>query len=536
MSRSVVFLKPSCVRTLVDIPFGEDGAMAKYKYYDYSQGVLIPVSLEEQLMPGTLEFAIHALVETRIDTSIFEVRYSNDETGRLAYDPKILLKVVLLGYSRGLLSSRQIERACKENVTFMALSCGEQPDHSTIAGFVSSMKEQVKSIFRDVLLVCEEEGLLGGTFFALDGCKFASNASNKWSGTISDLRRKKERIEQKVKQLVEEQVKVDRRDDEDEPEGRSSGGVERKRQIERLWKKAERMERWLKESRPKIGRQGREIKSNVTDNDSAIMVTSHGTIQGYNGQVLVDSKDQVIVHAEAFGDSQDLHLIPSVLDGAKENMRAIGCGEDYFEGKIFTADSNYHSPPNLGKCEQEGLDAYIPDKRFRRCDSRFEREHKQRQRRTDRLTLADFEHHEERDEYRCPQGRVFKLQVKGTVTDGIIYRRYLNDGNACEGCELKARCIKGKKTKRKHLMVPVGSVIGNLTKAMAAKIDSEKGRRIYHHRMAIAEPVFANIRTDKAMNRFTLRGKIKVNIQWLLYCMVHNIAKILNYGFKYAFT
>jgi hypothetical protein len=66
---------------MVDISFGEDGAMAQYRYYDYSQSVLIPVSLKEQLMPGTLEFAIHALVKTRIDTSIFWVRYNNDETG-----------------------------------------------------------------------------------------------------------------------------------------------------------------------------------------------------------------------------------------------------------------------------------------------------------------------------------------------------------------------------------------------------------------------------------------------------------------------
>jgi len=296
------------------------------------------------------------------------------------------------------------------------------------------------------------------------------------------------------------------------------------------------MERWLKESRPKMGRQGKEIKSNVTDNESAIMVTSHGTIQGYNGQALVDSKDQVIIHAEAFGGSQDLHLIPAVLDGAKENMGAIGCGEDYFRGKTLTADSNYHSPLNLKRCEEEGLDAYIPDKRFRRRDPRFEREHKQRQRRTDRLTIADFEHHEGRDEYRCPQGRVFRLEVKETVNDGVIYRRYSNDGEGCKGCELKTRCVKGKKAKRSTVMVPVGSVIGNLTKAMAAKVDSEKGRRIYHRRIAIAEPVFANIRTFKAMHRFTLRGKIKVNIQWLLYCMVHNIGKILNYGFKYAYT
>jgi len=69
--------------------------MAKYKRYDYSQTVLLPVSLEEQLMPGTLEFAIHRLVETRIDMSRFEGRFNNDATGRSAYNPKILLKIVL---------------------------------------------------------------------------------------------------------------------------------------------------------------------------------------------------------------------------------------------------------------------------------------------------------------------------------------------------------------------------------------------------------------------------------------------------------
>ena len=77
--------------------------MAKYKRYDYSQTVLLPVSLEEQLMPGTLEFALHTLVETRMDMSQFAERFCNDETGRSAYDPKILLKIVLLAYARGMI-------------------------------------------------------------------------------------------------------------------------------------------------------------------------------------------------------------------------------------------------------------------------------------------------------------------------------------------------------------------------------------------------------------------------------------------------
>ena len=139
--------------------------MAKYKRYDYKQRLMIPVSLEEQLVPGTLEFAIHTLVERHVDMSVFDDNYQNDQTGRRAYDPKILLKVVLLGYSRGLTSSRQLERACRENVLFMAMSCNQRPDHSTIAPFVSSMKDQIKPLFRDILLVCDQEGLLGGEFF-----------------------------------------------------------------------------------------------------------------------------------------------------------------------------------------------------------------------------------------------------------------------------------------------------------------------------------------------------------------------------------
>ena len=80
----------------------------------------------------------------------------------------------------------------------------------------------------------------------------------------------------------------------------------------------------------------------------------------------------------------------------------------------------------------------------------------------------------------------------------------------------------------------MGWVSGNLTKEMAKKIDTEKGRNIYHQRIAIVEPVFANIKCMKGLDRFTLRGKIKVNIQWLLYCMVHNIEKIANFGFTFA--
>ena len=510
--------------------------MARYKRYNYKQRVMIPVSLEEQLIPGTLEFAIHTLVEDHMNMTIFDERYNNDETGRWAYDPRILLKVVLFAYSRGLITSRKIERVCRENVLFMALSCGQQPDHSTIAAFVSSMKDEVLSLFRDVLLVCEAEGLLEGSFFALDGCKLSSNASKQWSGTIADLQHKKEKIEQKVEALLSEQIEIDRRDGTDIQGAGFLKGSDREKRIEELRKKAERIGRWLSENGAKIGKRGKEIKSNITDNESASMISSHGVIQGYNGQAMVDRKHQVIVSAEAFGDSQDYDHVSPLVDGAKENMKSLGHSADYFEEKVLTADSNYHSEGNLKKCVEEKLDAYIPDNRFRGRDPRFQDRQDKKGKRDDRFTLADFQYDEKADEYICPNGRALKCNVKKGVSNGVIFRRYRMSKDGCVDCDKKVKCIRQKNGKRKSITVPIGNVPGNLTKAMQEKVDSEQGRRIYPQRIAIVEPVFANIRVNKRADRFTLRGKIKVNIQWLLYCMVHNMEKILNYGLTHVPT
>ncbi len=505
--------------------------MAKYKPYDYSQRVMIPVSLEDQLMPGTLEFAIHTLVEDRMNSSVFDDRYNNDETGRWAYDPKVLLKVVLFGYSRGLISSRKMEQACRENIAFMALTCGQCPDHSTIAGFVSSMRNEILPLFRDVLLVCEESHLLGGTLFALDGSKVPSNASKEWSGKISDLKRKQEKIEKQVKELLRRQVEADRRGEEEGKTGEGELLLDRGKQIERLKKKAKRIGTFLKEHGFRLGRNGKEVKSNVTDNESANMMTSHGTVQGYNGQALVDSKHQVIVHAEAFGEGQDHYHIGPMMEGAKENMEALGYVDDYFEGKRLVADSNYSSPANLSRCKEECLDAYIPDIRFRTRDPRFATQERWKSRRTKRFILEDFRYEKERDEYVCPNEKVLRTRTKKAIVNGVIYKRYIANREDCTCCPLKNGCIKGNLIKGRYLGVPVGATPGNLIKEMAEKVDTERGRNIYHQRIAIAEPVFADIKYGKGLDRFTLRGKIKVNIQWVLYCMVHNIGKILNFGF-----
>jgi hypothetical protein len=286
----------------------------------------------------------------------------------------------------------------------------------------------------------------------------------------------------------------------------------------------------LEENDAKIGSNGRELQSNITDNESAKMMTSHGTIQGYNAQALVDKEHQVIMHAEAFGRGQDNENLAPMVDAAKENLKEIGQAEDYFENKILTADTNYHNQSTLEKCQEEKLDAYIPDRKFRTRDKRFATQSRYQPKKGKKFVLQDFKYDQAQDCYICSNDKILRLKAKRVISDRNIYRRYMADAKDCSCCSLASRCIHRKNGKRRTLDVPIGAEENNFSKAMLEKVDSEKGRKIYPQRMAIVEPVFANIRFQKRMDRFTLRGKIKVNIQWMLYCIVHNIEKIMNYA------
>jgi len=96
--------------------------MARYKDYDYDQMKMIPVSFDRQILPGSFEYSLAYLIDNELDLSAFDQHYCNDDNGRPAYDPRLLLKIIILAYSKGITSSRQIELLCRENITFMALS------------------------------------------------------------------------------------------------------------------------------------------------------------------------------------------------------------------------------------------------------------------------------------------------------------------------------------------------------------------------------------------------------------------------------
>jgi len=367
--------------------------MARYKHYNYSQEILVPVCLEDQLLPGTLEYTIYTLIENDIDMSVFDAKYNNDDTGCRAYDPKILLKSVLLGLARGKLSSRKIEAACKENIIFMALTCGQTPDHSTIAAFVSTMENEISLIFLDILSYCDQKGLLGGTTFSVDGCKLPGNASKEMSGTFEQLEDKKNCHKERLAELLKEHQDNDV-----------------KAKIEELEKEINKLDQFLKDNEPKPGRKHKENKSNVTDNHSQLMITSHGAVQGYNAQFFVDSKHQIIVFADAGNSGQDDLHGSLMIKGAKANLKAIGKDENCLKNADLLLDSNYSGLDISQTLREEQINGYIPDKEFRKRDPRF----------IDgdpKFAITDFHYDPDQDIYTCPAGEKL-IRSRDTMKNG----------------------------------------------------------------------------------------------------------------------
>jgi Transposase and inactivated derivatives len=503
--------------------------MARYKEYSYDQTKLIPISYDQQIIPGTFEHTLSEVINS-MDMGIFEKRYGNDETGAPAYDPRILLKIVLYAYSKGIIFSRRIAQCCCENVIFMALSADSQPHFTTIADFVSTMQEEIVSLFRHVLQICMELELIDGSMFAIDGVKLPSNASKEWSGTKADLQKKREKLEAALRYMVDQHRKRDKVEEDKDEDGKKFS-----RRLDRARKKIEKLDRWLCGNNDRPGSRGRIVQSNVTDNESVKMKTSHGVLQGYNGIAVVDSKYQVVVNAEAFSEGQDYNLLKPALEGTKETFEVIGIGDDILQGAVVTADTGFHTTENLAYLEGEKIDGYIPDCNFRKRDPRFASaaRHKEKPDLSlwgkKRYERADFIYVKRGDYFLCPAGNRLNHQTSDLVYGTVTYRKYACKVRLCNTCAMRSRCLTQRHHKARSVFLRSDGG-GKYCDRMAAKIDTLRGRTIYSKRMSIVEPVFGNLRWAKGLSRFTLRRKKKVNVQWLLYCMVHNIEKICNFG------
>jgi hypothetical protein len=309
-------------------------------------------------------------------------------------------------------------------------------------------------------------------------------------------------------------------------------------QIDTLKKASQKIKKHLDTCEEKTGVKGNIVKGNVTDPDSAKMKTSHGVIQGYNGVAAVDSKHQIVVHAQAYGRAQEHGLLEPMIEGAHSNLKH---GKRKRKQTKITADSGYHNQTALEYLEAEGIDGYIADVGFRSRDPRFKdyKNHKPKNPSKDktRYTVSDFQVDRKNKTCVCPAGKPMWLKGEFQTIGKHNFMQFQAYEKDCPACSKKKKCLRkaNQKTPR-QININQGltrSGKQSLIEQMKTKIDSEPGRHIYSQRIGTVEPVFGNIKEMIGFQRFSLRGKEKVNAQWQLVTMVHNIGKIHRYGWTW---
>src|SRR5271169_3747767 len=456
----------------------------QFRNCDLNQAYLLPPSLQDWLPEGHLARFVADVVETLDLAAIYAPYEAGDGRGLAAYDPRMMVRLLIYGYSRGVASSRRIERATYEDVAFRYLAADQHPDHGTIADFRKEHLANLGQLFVQVLKLCQQAGLVKLGHVALDGTKIKANASKHKAMSYERMGETEKKLAEEVKALLEEAARVDGEEDGKYGKGKRGDELpeELARRESRLKKireaqaaleaeakeaarqKQAEVEARLREREKQEAERGQKFggrppqapdpaqaqpepkaQRNFTDPDSRIMKdgATKEFVQAYNAQAAVDSEAQVIVAAEVTQEANDKQqLVPmlrqvEVLTGSKPEQA--------------TADAGYYSEQNVTDPQLEGMNLFVaPDR---------------------------------------PKHGEEVPQASGPPPPGA-----------------------------------------GVAEQMRHKLRTVEGRAIYKMRKAVVEPVFGQIKEARGFRRFLLRGLAPVQAEWKLICATHNLLKLFQAG------
>lgn len=454
------------------------------------------------------------LVES-LDVSVLEGSYRLGAAGRAPVSPTMLLTLLVWGYSRGVVSSRGIERACHEDVAFRVICANQAPDHTTIARFRQRHEAVASDLFVQVLSLCEQAGLVRLGTVAVDGTKISANAA-------LDANRDVERLRGEVADLFAAAAAVDAAEDDEFGDG--DGGLPaelRNRETRR-----ERLAELLAELDAEDGdREG----VNVTDRDSRIMQGADGGhLQGFNAQVFC-GEGQIVLAAAVTNEGNDYQQLAPMLDELDANLGAAGVDG---EVGVVLADAGYFSAANMDEVDERGINALIATtKRHKQPETASEFDPA-----AEAVAVAEFEADQariaaERDDERRRRAAIFdhvdsadadirdhldELGVsQATAYKGLAEWR---DGGAGAITVPKLKWLVSRPRLRSHA--------GAARDRMVDKLAEPENRERYKMRSHLVETYFAHTKHNRGHRRFSRRGLAAVNAEWRFIAMVNNIGRL----------
>jgi transposase len=478
------------------IGWDEGRQSMSFKEYNQDQAFLLPLSLHDFVQEGHLARVINAVIE-ELDLGPITAKYS--DLGCTAYNPGMMVKVLFYGYALGERSSRVIAHKLTSDVAYMYLAAMQCPDFRTICRFRKDHADLLHGLFVQIVRLCMELGMVSVGTIAMDSTKIKANASYEKTKGMRFLEEDIRRVEEQISHILQESEKTDARED------RQIGESESPYEVTAELRDAQSLKEKLLLVKERLRKTG-EKEVNLTDKEAVTMLhRQHRREPSYNGQIAVEKTNGVIVAASLSNNPADYGALKELIEQTHENI-----GE---KPSVVLADSGYSSYENLGYLEEQEITGYIPDQ--------WGESMSKGTRKNPGFDKSRFAYQAETDTYCCPEGK--KLIFRGLLTriDKPAIRIYR--GTACSNCEKRPECTRAScrtvsQDPREHLI-----------QKMRQRLKSAEGRSIYERRKTIVEPVFGDIKQNRRVREFLLRGTIKAQGEFLLLCITHNIRKIAKY-------
>lgn len=460
-----------------------------YRCGDRNQINLFPQAIEDYVGPDDPVRAYDTLVES-LDFDDLGIELNEMKIGCPQYDPKTMLKLLVYGYSYGIRSSRKLERAIYHNISFIWLMGGLKPDHKTIAEFRRKNKPALKRVLKQCARMCMNLGLISGNTLFVDGSKIRANASlnNTWD-------------EKKCQKVLK---KIDRRIDKiisecDEADEREEGAPSHVKMEEEL-----KDQKTLKEKVEKITKELEEegkTSKNTTDPECTRIRSAHGVHAGYNGQIVVDEENGLIVNSDVVSENNDLNQFDEQINQANEAMGK--------ECKAACGDSGYADTNRLEKIDKQNIKVVVPSQR------------QASEKKAGPFSKENFRYDSKKDCYICPEGQVLKYSHFDICKKHKCYQ--ITDKSICFNCRYYGTCTKAK-TGRKIIRLPNEEV----REKLEAQYLEPESQAIYKLRKQKAELPFGHIKRNLGVNAFLLRGLEGAKAEMSLLASCFNLTRMIN--------
>jgi len=459
-----------------------------YRYGVRKQRIFFPQSIDEYIPEDAPVRAYDAFVDA-LDFELLGVKIEPYKVGCPQYDPKIMLKLLVYGYSYGIRSSRKLERETHYNLSFIWLAAGLKPDHKTIAEFRRNNKSTLRKVLRQCARLCVKLGLIEGNTLFVDGTKIRANASIKNSWTQQRCNRHLKKIDKRIKEILSECESAD------EEEKDQASLVKMKEELKDQEALKSRIKKILNELKTE------EKKStNTTDSECTRIHGKQGSHAGYNAQNVVDGKHGLIVSSDVVNENNDMNQFAEQVDNANETL-----GQ---KCEVACADSGYSDVDELEKIDKQGIKVVVPSTRQASAKE------------PDEFDVSNFKYDRSKDCFICPAGKVLKYRNTEVKKRRKIYRV---KRSVCRQCQHFGVCTTSKIGRKVTRLLKE-----DLRQKLKRQYEQPDSQEIYKLRKQKVELPFGHMKHNLNVSGFLLRGLDGVKAEMSMLSSCFNIARMIS--------